>query len=409
MSLAFTPLPVGPITLPNRFIRSGANEMMTRDGAPTHALRRFHRRLAEGGVGLTTLAYVAVSQDGRTFEDQGVLSPGSLRHYQAVTAAVREAGGMASAQITHAGSFAQHRQLSTRRAMSADAGLDKVGLMLGRPWQRRMGEKDIAQVRDEFVAAARLARDAGFSAVELHMGHGYLLNQFISPLSNHRRDAYGGSAERRARFPAEVLAAVKEAVGRDLAVLAKINLFDAVAGGADVGDAVITAKALEAAGADMLVLSGGRNIESAWAIFSAPLPYDDLARLQTDWSGKLQMALLRLAAPKAITFSELYFLAAARRVRQAVATPLCYVGGVLSLKAVEQVLAEDFQAVAMARALVHDPALVARWRTEPEHRSACDACNRCVATMYTPPGTYCVVTDNAIDPRLNQAPAGIPL
>jgi 2,4-dienoyl-CoA reductase-like NADH-dependent reductase (Old Yellow Enzyme family) len=406
MSIAFTPLTVGPVTLPNRFIRSGANEMMTHRSIPTRSLLEFHRRLAAGGVGMTTLAYIAVSPDGRTFASQGVLNEASVPHYRAITDAVHAEGALASAQITHGGSFVQHKQLSTPRAMSSSGGIDKMGVLMGRFFQREMTRADMDQVRDEFVAAARHAVEAGFDAVELHMGHGYLLNQYISPLSNKRRDDYGRTAEGRVRFPAEVLAAVKRAVGTQVAVLAKINLYDGAKGGATVEDGIVTARALEAAGADMLVLSGGRNIEASWVMFSSPLPYDDLAAMQPGWLSKLQFRLLKMATPKTVRFSELYFLEAARRVRAAVGCKLGYLGGVLSLAAAEQALGEGFDAVVMARALVHDPALVARWRTDAHHRSGCTACNRCVAAMYGPAGTYCVLTGNSVDPALNTIPAG---
>jgi 2,4-dienoyl-CoA reductase-like NADH-dependent reductase (Old Yellow Enzyme family) len=401
----FSPLVVGPIRLRNRFIRSGANEMMTHGCLPTRSLLEFHRRLAAGGVGMTTLAYIAVSPDGRTFADQGVLTDASVPHYRAVTDAVHSEGAFASAQITHAGSFAQHRALSTPRAMSAMGGIDKVGLFLGRFLQQPMTRRQMDQVTGEFVSAARLAVSAGFDAVELHMGHGYLLNQFISPLSNRRRDRYGGSAESRARFPAEVLAAVKAAVGSRLAVLAKINLYDGVKGGATVEDAIVTAKVLQAAGVDMLVLSGGRNVESAWAIFSSALPYDDLAALQRGWLAKAQFGLLKMTTPKGLRFSPLYFLAAAKKVREQVSCSLCYVGGVLSAQSARQVIVEGFDAVAMARGLVHDPELVNRFREDPLYQSGCDACNRCVALMYSPAGTHCALTRNAIHPQLNRIPA----
>ena len=406
MTDPFSALSLGPISLRNRFIRAGANEMMSVGTLPTKSLLEFHRRLAAGGVGMTTLAYLAISRDGRTFADQGVISEESLPHYRAITDAVHSNGALASAQITHGGSFAQHRELSTPRAMSSSGGIDKVGLIAGRLLQRAMTRADMDQVRQEFVTAAVRAQAAGFDAVELHMGHGYLLNQFISPLSNKRRDAYGGSAEGRVRFPAEVLAAVKAAVGERLAVLAKINLYDGVKGGATVEDAVVTARAQERAGADMLVLSGGRNIESSWAIFHSPLPYEDLTALQPSLLTKLQFGFMKMNTPKSLHFSELYFLGAARKVRAAVGCGLAYVGGVLSLEAAQRVLNEGFQAVQIARALVHDPDLVNRFRKNLAHHSACDACNRCVAMMYTPPGTYCAVTKNAIDARLNIIPAG---
>ena len=116
---------------------------------------------------------------------------------------------------------------------------------------------------DLFVNAAERCVDAGFDAVEIHMGHGYLLNQFLSPLDNNRKDEYGGSAENRARFPARVLKAVKEAVGDRIAVIAKINVADGRSRGAQLEDGIVTAKILEEAGADMLVLSGGRMLNPA--------------------------------------------------------------------------------------------------------------------------------------------------
>ena len=402
---AFSPVKIGPVTLRNRFIRAGANEMMTKHSVPTQALLELHRALAEGGVGMTTLSYVAVSPDGRTFSNQGVMNARAMPHYRAIAEAVHEQGAKISAQITHGGSFVQHKELSTRRAMSSSGGIDQVGVMLGRFLRHEMNRADMDNVRDEFVAAALLAVEAGFDAVELHMGHGYLLNQFISPLSNKRKDWYGGSAENRVRFPAEVLAAVKQVAGGKLAILAKINLMDGVVKGAKVADAIVTAKALEAAGADMLVLSAGRNVEASWQTFGSPLPYDDLAKMQPGLMAKLQFALLKLSTPKDVKFRELYLLEAARQVRASVGMPLAYLGGVLSRIAAESVLDAGFEAIVMARALIHDPDLINRFRADPAFHSGCIACNRCVAAMYGPTGTHCPLQDNALPLALNQTPA----
>jgi 2,4-dienoyl-CoA reductase-like NADH-dependent reductase (Old Yellow Enzyme family) len=402
----FSPLTIGPVTARNRFVRSGANEMMVRNCLPTQALLRLHRDIAAGGVGMTTLSYIAVSRDGRTFDDQGVIDEASVPHYRAITDAVHREGALASAQITHAGSFVQHKNLSTSRAMSASGGIDQMGVLMGRSFQRGMTRADMDRVRDEFVAAALRCADAGFDAVELHMGHGYLLNQFISPLSNRRRDAYGGSAQARIRYPAEILAAVKAAVGDRLAVIAKINLMDSARGGATIADGVVTARALEAAGADMLVLSAGRNIESVWQIFGSAMPYDALAEMQPGLLAKLQFKLLKLNTPKNLEFRELYLIEAARQVREAVSCRLAYVGGVMSRDAAQEALDAGFDAVVMARALVHDPGIVDRFRRDPGHRSACTACNRCVAAMYGPSGTHCPVVGNALPEALNRRPAG---
>lgn len=405
----FSPLTIGPVTLRNRFIRSGANEMMSKDMRPTRALRDFHAAYARGGVGMTTLAYIAVSKDGRTLPGQGVMSASSLADYRAVTDAIHAEGAKASAQITHGGSFCQIDDLSTPRAMSASGGVDKMGVLMGRFFQRAMTRADMDQVVGEFAEAARRCEEAGFDAIEVHMEHGYLLNQFLSPLSNKRRDEYGGSPENRARFPAEVLAAVRQATGGRLAILAKINLLDGVPGGAGVEDAIVAAKAFDAAGADMLVMSAGRNIESAWAIFGSPLPYDDLAAMQGGLFAKLQFAILKRSVPKLPPFRENYLMEQALALKAGLGESpmkLAYLGGVQSLGGARAAMDAGFDALALARVLIHDPALIERWRTGESDASGCTACNRCVAVMYGPSGTHCPVVGNALDPALKHVFAG---
>lgn len=406
---AFSPVTIGPVRLKNRFIRSGANEMMSKEMKPTRALAQFHTAYARGGVGMTTLAYIAVSKDGRTLPGQGVMNADSLPHYRAVTDSIHAHGAKASAQITHGGSFCQIDDLSTPRAMSASGGIDKMGVLKGRLFQRAMTRADMDRVTGEFAETAQLCEQAGFDAIEVHMGHGYLLNQFLSPLSNKRRDDYGGSPENRARFPAEILAAVKAATGGRLAILAKINLFDGAPGGATVDDAIVAAKAFEAAGADMLVLSAGRNIESVWAIFGNSLPYDDLAAMQGELFAKLQFAILKRSVPKLPPFRENYLMEQALALKAELgATPmkLAYLGGVQSLAAAGAALEAGFDAVALARALIHDPALIEAWRAGASTASGCTACNRCVAVMYGPAGTHCPVAGNALDPALKDIFAG---
>ncbi|MBS0553554.1 MAG: NADH:flavin oxidoreductase, partial [Proteobacteria bacterium] len=274
----FAPFKLGPVTLRNRFIRAGANEGMVFKGAPTKALVKHHRDMAAGGVGLTTVAYGAVSKVGRTLPNQVWMRPEILPDLKALADAVHAEGGAISYQLTHGGSFVTSVKVDGP-TMSASGGLNKAGLMRGNFFQRAMTRTDMDLVIQQFVDAAELCRQAGFDAVEIHMGHGYLLNQFISPLSNKRKDAYGGSAGNRACFPAEVLRRVKEKVGKQMAVLAKINVADGVPGGATVDDAIVTARLLQEAGADLLVLSGGRNIESGWFMFGSNFDMDEMKKV----------------------------------------------------------------------------------------------------------------------------------
>jgi len=401
----FEPVTIGPLTLRNRFIKSGANEAMCLDGRPTAALVKHHRDLARGGVGMTTVAYLAVAPEGRTLSNQVWMHPEILPDLRALTAAVHAEGAAISAQITHGGSFVTGMKVKGR-TISASSGFNPAGMLKGNLLQRAMTAADMERVTGEFVAAAQLARDAGFDAVELHMGHGYLLNQFISPLNNKREDEYGGSAENRVRFPARVLAAVKQAVGASTAVLAKINVADGTRRGAQVEDGIVTARALQAAGADMLVLSGGRNVESTWFMFGSRMNREEMAKVLKQQGERLVAFAMQAAASREpdIQFREMYFLEYSRKIRAAVDLPLAYLGGVKSLANAEQAIAEGFDCVVLARALLHDPALVNKFRSGERTQSGCDNCNGCVAYIYHPAGTRCVMNPPN-DLALNRIPA----
>lgn len=396
----FDPVTIGPLTLRNRFIKSGANEAMSRNGSPTKAMVKHHSDLAAGGVGMTTVAYCAVAQEGITLADQIVVRRETLADLRALADSVHANGAKISMQITHGGSFVTGVKVQGP-TMSSSSGINKAGLFKGNFFQRAMNEADMEKVTQQFINAAELAREAGFDAVELHMGHGYMLNQFISPLSNKRRDQYGGSPENRVRFPARVLARVKAAVGKDLAIIAKINVADGVRGGATVEDGIVTAQALEAAGADLLVLSGGRNMESVWFMFGSPMnqaAMDEM--LKKSWLSRTVMRLASLSTPKDLKFREMYFLEYSRKIRAAVKMPLAYLGGVKSMDNVRQLMDEGFECVVMARALIHDTGLVNKFR-EGQQRSACTNCNACIPTIYSPAGTRCI--ENAPnDLALNQ-------
>ncbi len=401
MTTAFEPITIGPITLKNRFIKAATNEAMSIQGAPSAGLLKHHRDIAAGGAALTTVAYLAVAPEARTLDVQSWLRPEIIPDLRAVTDAVHTQNGAISAQITHGGSFVTGMKLH-QAAISASAGLNKAGLLAGNFWQRAMTEADMARIETEFTAGALICQQAGFDAVELHLGHGYLLNQFISPLSNKRSDQYGGDATRRMKFPLRVLARVKDAVGAKMAVICKINVADGVPGGATAADGVVTAQLLERAGADLLVLSSGRNMESVWYMFGSPMNMQAMRKaLGGNWLQQQFLRLASLGVPKDLRFTDLYRLAESEQIRAAVRLPLAYLGGAVSLPNAESLLAKGFDAIAMGRALLHDPALINKFQDGSATRSACTHCNACVASIYHQDGTACV--DNTPnDPRLNQ-------
>lgn len=396
---------VGPLTLRNRFIKAATNEGMAKNGVVTKGLAQFHGRMAEGGTALSTVAYCATSLDGRTFVDQVTMNRESLPDLKGLTDAVHKHGGAISAQLTHAGSFTflSKTELETSKPLSSSGGFNKVGVLSNRFFKQAMNRTDMDDMVQQFVSAALLAKEAGFDAVELHMGHGYLLSQYISPIYNKRNDAYGGTIERRMKFPNEVLSRVLDAVGKDLAVLVKYSMTDGTEKGNTIEDGIAVAKSIEATGAHMAVLSNGLNVESITAMFGSALPKSE-AKPSNPFI-RAGMWIQSLTAPKDVVFHENYLRSNAQKIRAAVNMPLAYLGGAKSKTGLDEIMADGFDAIAMGRALIHDPQIVNRWKAGAEETSGCTACNRCVTMMYMPTGTHCILT-GAQDAALNQIPAG---
>ena len=389
---AFSPVSIGPLTLSNRFIKSATNEGRAKGAHITKSLVDFHHSIAAGGAAMTTLAYCAVTPDGRTFADQVVMSTEHLTDLKSLTAAVHAEGCAACAQLTHSGcfSFLPRSAVSTAAPMSASGGFNKIGSRVARLRKRAMTRADMDDMSSAFVTAAMLAREAGFDAVELHMGHGYLLSQFLSPIYNNRTDDYGGSIANRARLPIDILSRVLDAVGKDIAVIAKFSMTDGHPDGNTIEDGAEIARAIESTGAHMAVLSNGLNAESVSSMFGSNLPPSVLPPPRNFIERKLFDAM-KISGFDPVTFKELYLMEYALSIRQAVTMPLCYLGGVQSVASAQTALEAGFEAIALGRVLLHDPNLINDFRNGTQTRSGCTACNQCVATLHAPEGTHCVL------------------
>lgn len=388
---AFSSARLGGITLRNRVIKTATYEGMCPGGVPSPALTKHHRDLAAGGVGMTTVAYCAASADGRTFSEQMYMHDGVIPPLRELTDAVHAEGAAASLQIGHCGYFSKNDQLTRKRPLGPSFAINTYGLMSGMPFGAAMSEADIAATVEEFGAAAGGAARAGFDAVELHLGHGYLLSQFLCPKVNRRRDRYGGSLENRLRFPLAVVRRVREELGAGFPVLAKTNLRDGFSGGLELDDAVGVARALEAEGIDAIVLSGGFTSRTPFYLFRGERPLKEMIEVE---KSRLQKVALRLFGSQIIQsypFEEMFFLDDARAVREAVQVPLVLLGGIVSRENIERAMAEGFDFVAMGRALINDPGLITKFATGAVDRSECIPCNKCVAEMDRPGGVRCVL------------------
>ena len=405
----FEPVRLGPVELRNRTVRAAAFEGMCPRNSPSSELLAYHRAVAAGGVGMTTVAYAAVEQSGLSFAHQLWLRPEVVRDLRALTDAVHAEGAKASIQLGHCGNMAKP-SVAGGRPIAPSARFN----LYGPTWPRAMDRGDIARVVESFGRAVDLARDAGFDAVEVHAGHGYLISQFLSPYSNHRDDAYGGPLDRRMRFLREVIARVVTAARDDVAVIVKMNLRDGFPGGMELDESIHVARALEQDGAHALVLSGGFVSRAPMYVMRGAMPTRVMAHLMDSALLRAGVSLFGRWLIRPLPYEENYFLEDATRVRSELKMPLIYVGGAATRAAIDEALARGFEAVAMARALLRDPAFVARLaeeeaRSRPasgpamggaqpasEHAvasepatpstpgpAACDHCNYSAARIYT--------------------------
>ncbi len=380
----FAPATLGPVRLRNRVVKAATFEGMTPDALVTDALVDYHLAVARGGVGMTTVAYLAVAPEGRTDRHQIYLREGALPGLRRLTEAVHAEGAAVAAQIGHAGPVANGRS-NGLQAMSATRMPSPLSMQM----VRTASQADLDRVLRQYVDGVRIAVRAGFDALELHLGHNYLLSSFLAPNLNRRSDRYGGSLENRARFPREVVRAVRDAVGDRVAVTAKLSMSDGVRGGFQVDECIEFAKMLEADGAlDALQLSAGSSLTNPMYLFRGDVPLKEFAaQMPFPLSVGVRMSGNRFF--RSYPFEEAYLLPDARRFRAALSMPLTYLGGVNTRETLDRVMAEGFEYVAMARALLREPDLLARMQQGTAERGVCIHCNKCMPTIYT--GTRCVL------------------
>jgi 2,4-dienoyl-CoA reductase-like NADH-dependent reductase (Old Yellow Enzyme family) len=295
--------------------------------------------------------------------------------------AVHAEGAAVSLQLGHCGYFSRNTELPGRRSLGPSRLLNEYGLLSGIPFSRAMDERELASTAVDYADAAARAKSAGFDAVEVHLGHGYLLSQFLSPATNRRTDRYGGSLQNRLRFPLAVLDAVRARVGDDLPIVVKTNLRDGFRGGLELEEAVSVCEALENAGIDAIELTGGFTSRTPFYLFRGKAPLKEMIEVEKSRLHRIALRLFGRRAMRDYPFEELFFLPLAKKIREKVRLPLILLGGCLSTANLETAMSEGFDFVAMGRALIADPDLVARMADGRAERSRCVSCNRCVAEM----------------------------
>jgi 2,4-dienoyl-CoA reductase-like NADH-dependent reductase (Old Yellow Enzyme family) len=317
----------------------------------------------------------------RTTGGQILWRPEALPGLRGLTGAVHATGAMVSAQIGHAGRVANARSTGLP-SLAPSARFNPLAMRLDRAATR----DDIRRVVDAHGRAAGFARDVGFDAVEVHLGHTYLAGSFLSPRINRRRAGFGGSLANRADFPRRILDAVKKVVGNDIAVIAKMNMADGVRGGFDLAESIPFALTLQADGhLDALELTGGSSLLNPMYLFRGDIPLSAMADAQPPLV-RLGMKAFGRAIFRRYPYEPLYFRDLALRFRRELSMPLILLGGVTDLDGMRTAMSDGFEFVAMGRALLRQPDLVRRIEQDRTTRSLCTHCNLCVASIYT--GTH---------------------
>ncbi|MBR6054472.1 MAG: NADH:flavin oxidoreductase [Bacteroidales bacterium] len=388
MSELFTPYQLGPVTLRNRTVRSAAFENMCPGNKPSQMLYDYHTSVAKGGIGMTTVAYCAVDRSGVSFDGQLYVHDEIKEDLKKLTDGIHAEGAKASIQLGHCGNMTHFYTCGYQIPVGASTGFNLYSPTI----VRGLKVSEIKEIVKHFGEAVDFCRECGFDCVEIHAGHGYLISQFLSPYTNHRRDEYGGSLENRMRFMNEVLDCVMEHAGNDMAVVVKTNMYDGFKRGLQIDDCIKVAQEIEKHGVHGLVLTAGFVSKAPMVVLGGAMPLKTMTHYMNPWKFwwlRIMVRIFGRIMVPTVPYKELYFLEAAKKFRAAVKCPLIYVGGIQSRENCETVLGEGFQLIQMAHVLIQDPAFVNHMKEAEEkdgnlaYRSRCGRSNYCVGRMYT--------------------------
>ncbi len=333
-------LPNG-IILKNRLCKAAMEENLAAEGqVPDERLERLYRGWADGGVGLILTGNVMISPSAVTGPGAVILERGTdLTPFRKWAAAGKANGAQFWMQINHPGRqlyASMDEQAVAPSAVAVDVG--RFSNMLAQP--RELSEAEIRGLIDRFAETAALAEEAGFTGVQLHAAHGYLISQFLSPLVNKRTDQWGGSLENRARFLFEAIKAIRSVVSSDFSVAVKLNSADFQKGGFQVEDAMEVTRVLNDLGLDLLELSGGS--------YESPAMYGQ-------------------ASETSSSRREAFFVDFARQVAHVARMPIMVTGGIYRKSTAIEALEKDeagfgVSVLGIAKAFTQVPDLPNRWQ-----------------------------------------------
>ncbi|MGQ9460416.1 MAG: oxidoreductase [Candidatus Bathyarchaeaceae archaeon] len=351
MDKLFEPFKIGTMELKNRIVMPpmGTN-FSAEDGSVTQRLKNYYVERAKGGVGLIIIEGAYVEPRGKgSIRQLAVDHDNKIPGLKELATAVQANGAKVALQLFHGGRQSHSSIIGTQPVSASEVPCQLTG-----ETPRALTVPEIKDIVEAFAEAARRAKEAGFDAVEIHGAHGYLINQFLSPLTNRRTDQYGGDVKKRARFLLEILECIREKVGNGYPVLCRINGDDYIEGGITLEEAKTIAKMLEAGSVNALHISGG--------IYDSPVPVT--------------------TAPMALPRGNMIHLAAG--IKEVVKVPIIAVGRINGPELAEKILRQGkADLVSMGRALLADPYLPKKAAAGAlDEINRCTACDECISRLF---------------------------
>ncbi len=363
MSILFEPFKIKNMSLRNRFVRSATYDGCAENGYVTENQINLYKTLAEGGVGLIITGVAYVHPNGQISKFQNSISNDDfIPGFKRLTSAVHDRGGRIAVQLFHAGREGRFPKYSNRIPI-APSFLEKDPYFEAQ--HRAMTESEIWEVVRAFGDGAKRAQVAGFDGVQVHGAHAYLLSQFLSPYTNHRRDPWGGSLENRLRIHCEIYRDIRQKVGEDYPVLIKVGVQDGFPGGLDFSEGKLAAKYFAEWGFDALEISQGLRGKNA----------ED-----TEFRTKIN-TLDR----------EGYYRSWCAEIKKKVEVPVMMVGGLRTFKLMEEIIRnKEADFISLSRPLIREPGIINDWKRGDHHRAKCASCNECFESLIKGKTLECV-------------------
>ncbi len=346
-SVLFTPIQIGKLEIPNRFVRSATHDFMAaRDGSVTERQITLFEHLAQGETGLIITGHAYINPDGIASPFQtGVHDDDLVDGLSRITQAVHKHPTRIFLQISHAG-----RQTTQKICGCTPLAPSAVYEPTFKVMPKAMSQEEVRKVIDDFIQGSRRAKLSGFDGVQLHIAHGYLLSSFISPYTNRRTDEWGGSLSNRLRIITTIIEGIREKLGKDFPLLAKLNSSDFLPEGLILEESIEIAQILEEKGVDGIEVSGGMAEAGKGSVWKGLRKQDE----------------------------EGYFVSHASKIKEAVSIPVFGLGGIRTFSAMERFISEgNADLVSMSRPYIREPFLVQKFHNGEIQRSECISCNRC--------------------------------